>query len=212
MPMGDGMIGMIGDTAPDLLTPIVGYRHWKVRDGQLRSPHVAECVWDGAEKTALCIPYAGREGYQHAAPKQGCGCGLYAYFTPRDGYGVHGAVVATGRLVVHETGLRAERLQIVAFAENSEVEELPAIAKRLGVPIVPTEELELFVAEFGEPLPESILAPIRKLNEEARTDFALRSARYKARANPRLRRGGYVGNFLATARYVAKELRWMLRG
>jgi hypothetical protein len=115
---------MIGQhaTAPDLIEPVVAYREWLYDpEGEgLVSPHVKE-PWHPGWMLARCRPYpyyyAPKNRDHHPAPEPACMCGLYGYHGSEYISGtVVGAVVVTGRIQVHETGVRAERAKVVALA------------------------------------------------------------------------------------------------
>jgi hypothetical protein len=160
--------------APDLTEPVVGYRAWKVIGERLHSPYIP-CRWDGRLMHAICSP-AYRKVHRgigwltepHRSPDPRCACGIYAYHRPglRSYFGefmwLEGIVTAWGRIEVHSEGLRAEHARIEALAEPAASEPTRshaahAIAARLEVPLVARERLLDVAADFGEPLPASML-------------------------------------------------------
>jgi hypothetical protein len=153
--------------APDYTQPLIGFREWLVTevDGQsmLRSAYMGygpTNYWHrGQEKTALC---------SHVEISSECNCGLYAYYDrltfasntalrypPNH---VRGIVEASGRIILHETGFRAERMQIIAFISRNHGHE--ALAQEYGVAAVPWHNIREFVeARFR-------MSPARLMKEE----------------------------------------------
>lgn len=149
--------------------PVVGFRRWiPTGSGALLSttealsgsdPAVlapqARRAWasagEGAAAQAWCTE-RGRAGLCDRAAA--CSCGLHAYAAPRHwrehGF-VHGAVVAWGRIVVHQGGFRAQYARPVAFLE-SPADWLEPIADRYGVPVLGEAELVAYAAWHGDVL------------------------------------------------------------
>jgi hypothetical protein len=103
----------------------------------------------------------------HASPHPDCQCGIYAYDRPgtRSYYGevwwCEGVIAAWGRLVVHETGWRAEHARVEALAVpdlgDARLEVVvAAIAARLGVPVVERGELADVAEGAGGLVPEAL--------------------------------------------------------
>jgi len=160
-------------------TPIVGYRSWKLTmesDGKatLRATGVT-AAWKGTSVQAECLAsdpfYAWTvvSKKKHRSPSPDCACGIYAYTHPKPiaatADQVHGAIVAWGRTVEHGTeGFRSANAQIIALALRPEsmfanyhdywkaYQLTQEGAKRLGIPVVAVEALELYAREFGEHL------------------------------------------------------------
>src|SRR5919112_1421635 len=88
--------------APDLITPVVAFRAWRMIDGKLLSPYIP-CRWEGREMHADCR------------------CGIYAYHRPgtQTYFGewewTEGIVTAWGRIEAHATGLRAQHARVEAL-------------------------------------------------------------------------------------------------
>jgi hypothetical protein len=160
--------------APDLATPVAGFRAWRVANGRLVSPYVP-CRWEGRVMHAACFDAnRGLEGGRgwldvpHESPHPACRCGIYAYHRPgpRTYFGevwwCHGVVTAWGRMEVHADGLRAEFARVEGLAEP-EVPDLRlraavrAIAVDLGVPLVAAAELPGLAARVGGPVPARLL-------------------------------------------------------
>jgi hypothetical protein len=71
-------------------------------------------------------------------------------------------VTAWGRIEAHATGLRAEHARVEALGlppgnEPLRRRSVQLIAERLGVPLVPRDDLADAAAQFGAPLPPSLL-------------------------------------------------------
>jgi hypothetical protein len=179
------MIGPEQITAPDFTEPIVGYRTFRlVRRNQhnygLVSPH-AGTPWPTSEMKAECtVKPKLPEGLvltaplkPHPAPAKDCGCGIYAYFDPcpvaklRSDYYFHGfgdagkeveaLVTLTGRIEVHETGMRAQRGRVCALGLNANLSNderagLTRIGEQWGAPVVPQSQLPALASEYGRGL------------------------------------------------------------
>ncbi len=148
--------------------PVVGFRRWiPTGSGALLSTTEA---LSGGDRAVLA-PQARRAWARAAAAAQAwcsargraglcdqpaaCACGLHAYSAPRHWHEhgfVHGAVVAWGRIVVHEDGFRAQYARPVAFLE-SPAEWLRPIADRYGVPVLGEAELVRYAAWHGDVFP-----------------------------------------------------------
>jgi hypothetical protein len=165
------------DAAPDLVTPVVGYRAWRILGERLMSPYIP-CRWDGREMHASCWP-ANRsllrgEGWldaPHASPDPRCRCGVYAYHAPgtQRYFGeflwVEGVITTWGRIEAHRDGLRAEHARIEALSHppRNDPERrtaVEAIAARLGVALVPWADLREEAARHGAPLPPELLPAV----------------------------------------------------
>jgi DNA invertase Pin-like site-specific DNA recombinase len=152
--------------APDLIEPIIGFRHWRLVDGALRSMF-SRTPWSASEMIARC-PLGDHDPAE--TPARGCTCGIYAYYDPcprtaslmtRDLVG--GAVVVWGRLEVHATGVRAEHARIVGLdlppTRGRKRRVVTQIAERLGVPVIAHRELAAAALAHGSPLPVALRPP-----------------------------------------------------
>ena len=147
------------ERAPDLVEPLVGYRHWRLHDGTLRSPFV-EFEWTRGVNTARCDVGA---GHADCAPGHGCVCGLHAWYRPcpRLGYAspdlVGGAVALWGEVELHPTGMRAQYAAIVAvvlpLAHTAKRRRVVEAADRLEVEAVPARQLASVALHHGALLP-----------------------------------------------------------
>ncbi len=160
--------------APDLATPVVGFRAWRLGRDRLLSPYIP-CRWEGRTMHAECYD-ANRsllrgEGWlktPHASPHPGCQCGIYAYHRPglRAYYGewawAEGVITAWGRIEVHADGFRAEHARIEVLA-RPDLDTPPVratieqVARDLGVPLVARADLARAAEEHGGALPSSLL-------------------------------------------------------
>ena len=152
------------DNSPDLIEPVIGFRHWRMGQTGLLSITCDE-QWQQATMTARCL--AGDDQNHHpqqAAPASACSCGIYARYTPcprtasapaRD-Y-VAGAVVLWGAIELHASGMRAQRCRIVALAlplsRWRKRDRLVEIAERLGLPAVRHHDLKSIAGRYGAPIP-----------------------------------------------------------
>jgi hypothetical protein len=68
---------------------------------------------------------------------------------------VEGVVTLWGRIEAHRDGLRAQHARVCALARRPGPVE--RIAERLGVEVVPRDELPAAAARFGTPLPPALV-------------------------------------------------------
>ena len=160
--------------APDLITPVVAFRAWRMIDGRLLSPYIP-CRWEGREMHAICYPAnrilergRGWLAEPHESPHPDCRCGIYAYHRPgtQTYFGewewTEGIVTAWGRIEAHAAGLRAQHARVEALGlppsnEPTRRRSVETIADRLGVPLVSRDDLAGAAAAYGAPLPQSLL-------------------------------------------------------
>jgi hypothetical protein len=148
--------------APDLVEPVIGYRHWRIDDGALWSPFAAY-RWVRGVNVARCTLDAGHP----ELPGHACTCGLHAWYRPcpRLGYAtpdlVGGAVAMWGDIEVHPTGVRAQYATVVALvlplSRTSKRRRLMDIADALEVDLVPARQLTAVAAHHGLPLGAGLL-------------------------------------------------------
>jgi DNA invertase Pin-like site-specific DNA recombinase len=159
-----GMQGM--EFAPDLIEPIVGFRHWRLVDGALSSMF-STATWESSQITARCT---GGDHDPAQTPSPHCTCGIYAYYEPCPRTAsamssdlVGGAVVVWGRVEAHATGVRAEHARIVALdlprARTRKRRAVADIAERLGVQAIPHGRLKAEALAHGASLPMSLRPP-----------------------------------------------------
>jgi hypothetical protein len=145
-------VGTVPDRIPDGIEPLVGYRMWSAtlehRHASLHSltcSEVEPCPWDRPPftwATASCFLEMG-----HAAPSEGCSCGIYALkslpelttsmgWVPLVGTVVLGRVELAGKIIEHDTGYRAERARIVELIPiEGQIRDVMLVANRVGLPI-----------------------------------------------------------------------------
>jgi hypothetical protein len=140
--------------APDLASPVVAFRSWRISGGRLVSPFIP-CRWDGRVMHAECFDAnrtltrgTGWLAEPHSSPDPRCQCGIYGYFAPgpRSWYGeaywCEGVITAWGRIEVHRDGFRAEHARVEALAAPEQhpfphaIDAVREAAGRLRVPLV----------------------------------------------------------------------------
>ena len=157
--------------APDLITAVIGFRQWRLRDGALWSLR-AEDPWHRGVHTAHCPVQA------HDAPANGCTCGIYAWYspTPRGASAltpdlVGGAVALWGHVELHAHGMRAQQAMVVAlalpFSWGAKRRQIRAVADALEVPAVPTRRLRAAALAHGEVIPRRMRPPDTTPNKRA---------------------------------------------
>jgi hypothetical protein len=161
-------------TAPDLVEAVVGFREWLIVRGHLSSPYIPY-RWQARIAHARCFPanrnlQFGRGWLEepHKAPHPLCKCGIYARYRPRlgspfpDANRIWGVVSLWGQIEAHRDGMRAEHARIEALARGvapqADLDQtLREIASRLGLELVPWQELPAVAAEAGSALPEEMM-------------------------------------------------------
>ena len=148
--------------APDLVDPLIGYRHWWLNGATLRSPF-ADYLWVRGVNTARCEVGS---GHGEPAPGRSCVCGLHAWYrpAPRLGYTtpelVGGAVVMWGDVELHPTGMRAQYAAIVALVlpltHTRKRRRVIDVARALEVHVVPVRELTATALDHGQPVDAGI--------------------------------------------------------
>lgn len=153
----------------------------------LYGPHTNK-QWPTPRITARCnntiqsehIVLDGVRPKQHTAPAKGCGCGIYVYFDPcpvtdytglewhgmRSPFSALGKEVAsivtlTGKVEVHERGMRGQHAEIRALGLNpnlnsAERTALRELGKRWDIPVVDQDGLPRLATEYGRPLDKSL--------------------------------------------------------
>lgn len=150
----------VGDVAPDLLVPVVGFRQWRLTSAWPASVYDG-APWPEGHITARC------DGGHSAGevPVKDCGCGVYAYYDPCPRTAsaatsdlIGGAVVVWGRIEAHIYGMRGKHARIVALelplSRGRKRRAVIETAARLGVPAVPHRSLKSVALQHGE-----VLAP-----------------------------------------------------
>lgn len=154
-------------------SPVIGVRCWSSNlvsgvflrgIGPCRSHPFA--VWHPGVNKAVCGTPAAHEMYAGTnAPVPGsmCGCGFYAYHEYSDDIGRFpseptgqkspvGIVRGWGQMQCHPDGWRAEYAEILALVENGSP-RMHAVAKRYGVPLLPSSSMPEVAIEFGDVVP-----------------------------------------------------------
>lgn len=174
MPLDGPSHPIEGDAAPDLVHPVIGYRQWRLRDGELRSVYTGD-RWGAEPMAAVC-----RAAVPHAEPPpaSGCSCGFYARYTPVPRTAsaatsdlVAGAIALWGRLELHAHGMRAEQAVLVALAlpllPGPKRRRVRRAAEALGVPAVPARRLKATAQLRGAPIPRAMRPPDLAPNKRA---------------------------------------------
>jgi hypothetical protein len=174
VPLDGASHTVAGQAAPDFIRPVIGYRQWRIHDGELRSVHTWD-RWKPGTMTARC-----HAGARHAepAPARDCSCGLYARYAPfaRTASAgtpdlVAGAVALWGHLELHAHGMRAEHATVVALAlpvlPGPKRRRVQEAASLLGVPAVPARRLQEAALRQGAPIPKSMRPPDMTPNKRA---------------------------------------------
>ena len=155
------MLGPATDsTTPDYVEPFVGWRYWKISDGQITSPDRGTS-WPGGRLSWDGVCRCGAESGQHTKrplllrtvdsfrsrwlPRQ-CHCGINSWATRELALSNEvrayrrqpaiGEVALWGRINQYETGYRAEHARIMRLWATSEqdAERVQEIAERGGIP------------------------------------------------------------------------------
>ena len=174
---GDPMWGDVPAAAPpkpmevhQREMPVIGFRAWnwsqphkKYSAVILGSRHMDE-KWNtqGATK-AKCLCYNSSDPFAHKQPSDLTECGLYVLAKLKDVQQhwdknqVLGAVMGWGRVVQHgNQGWRAEYAQPIAFLRTDVLEDKPheeQLSEQYQVPLMDRKGLEVYVKEYGDPLP-----------------------------------------------------------
>lgn len=134
---------MTGATIPDLVDPVLAFRCFRIGDKSTLRSYFADLDWKVAMR-ATCEPELFSypqftNPVPHDAPGFDCRCGLHGHFDviraiprPVSGF-LLGAVAAWGRAVIHDDGLRVERMQVLALCDPTGGPRADAVAERVGV-------------------------------------------------------------------------------
>jgi hypothetical protein len=166
VPLDGPSTTVAGQGAPDLVHPVIGYRQWRMHDGELRSVH----TWDPWAPGAMTATCHGGTGHAEPPPVNGCSCGFYARYAPfartastGDPTLVAGAVALWGRLELHPHGIRGQHAQILALAlpvlRGPKRRRVAEIAAAYDVPAVPARRLTAAARLHGEPIPAHMRPP-----------------------------------------------------
>ena len=158
-------------SAPDLVTAVIGFRQWRLHGDELWSFRAAE-RWGRGLHTAHCAAHA------HAAPTNGCTCGIYAWYSPPPRGAsamtsdlVAGAVALWGQIELHAHGMRAQYAMIVAlalpFSWGAKRRRIRAAADALEVPAVAARRLKASALTHGDVIPRRMRPPDTTPNKRA---------------------------------------------
>jgi hypothetical protein len=158
-------------SAPDLVTAVIGFRQWRLVDGELWS-YRADDRWHRGVHTAHC------SAHPHLAPANGCTCGIYAWYspTPRGASAltrdlVSGAVAVWGQVELHAHGMRAQHAMVVAlalpFSWGAKRRQIRAAARALEVQAVPARRLRAEALLHGDLIPRRMRPPDTTPNKRA---------------------------------------------
>lgn len=153
------MLGSATDSAtPDYVEPFVGWRYWKLRDGQITSPDrgtawpQGQLSWDGmchcgAEpREGRTLPGSMLDSFRRRLFRRQCHCGINSWATKELALTSEvrayrrqpaiGEVALWGRINAYETGYRAEHARIMRLWATSEedAELVETAASREGIP------------------------------------------------------------------------------
>jgi hypothetical protein len=156
------------------MSPAIGFRVWRIDEmltgPRLASPHryaawlpglplKAECKDESGART-LANPHRKQPGV--GPPVEGCTCGIYAYHEAEEmvealtSWQVGGAVIAWGRITIHQEGFRAEFARPLALCyqqtlvAGSTAKSLARLADLYRLPVIDASHIAVFAAEFGE--------------------------------------------------------------
>jgi hypothetical protein len=126
---------------------VIAYRTWRVRGGRLYSVGFGLIPWPvGKPHTANCWKnFVPAVSGGHVAPGYDHTCGIYAWLTPENhptedplsfGPHVRGIIRITGKVIVHELGIRVQRALPIAVEEN---EWADAVARRYRLLVLKDE-------------------------------------------------------------------------
>jgi hypothetical protein len=175
--------------APLFAECVIGYRAWEADTHDRLWPISARRrPWLPGINTARCncrsnwpslrfewSTFDGRRVLEpapgHAAPFQGCDCGLYSWRRPKERWRerplrssprrVVGAIASWGAVQVHNDGFRAEHACVVTLAYHPRLQPeahavLERIARRYRVDLVTIDELEQAASRHGTPLADDV--------------------------------------------------------
>jgi hypothetical protein len=157
--------------APDLITAVIGFRQWRLVGTELWSLRAGD-RWRRGVHTAHCL------NHDHAAPANGCTCGIYAWYgpAPRGASAmtpdlVGGAVALWGQIELHAHGMRAQHAMVVAlalpFSRGAKHRLIAEAANALEVPAVPARRLRATALAHGALIPRRMRPPDTTPNKRA---------------------------------------------
>ncbi|MGH9118474.1 MAG: hypothetical protein ACRD0A_11565 [Acidimicrobiales bacterium] len=164
----------MGAAAPDLITPVIGFRQFRVLGSELWSTQ-ADYHWSAGVHTAVCLAPI---PHDDPVPAKGCTCGCYARYTPPPRTSsaltadlVAGAVALWGRIELHAHGMRAEHARVVVlalpFSRWGKRRRTIAAAEAVGIAAVPAGRLVAATRELGAIIPQEMRPPDVMPNKRA---------------------------------------------
>ena len=153
---------------------IIGYRCWRISVSKGSDPfHLMSLFtrsrWPLIQPVmASCLPIPGNatrtpHGADYLVPAFDCSCGIYAYHHPEQMLQMldlknnicGGSIVCWGRVIVHDTGVRAQYARLLALCLPasdccSSSELLQRVAAAYRVPVLRPSRMVAFATEFGE--------------------------------------------------------------
>jgi hypothetical protein len=163
--------------------PVLAYRFWRLHESSygLCGIHpLFPAPWRERTEVARCLAVqsTGRASQQpsvtsHDAPAWECTCGLSAFYAPLCvGFGITGVVAITGRTILHDGWLRAEKARVECFAlgtqgTSAERDLIERLALEWDIPIVGPRHLGAFARSIGKEIP-TIIRPAGRQRRERR--------------------------------------------
>lgn len=152
----------------ELSGPLIGVRGLKYVDGEFSSVvkyHTMKTIWGKGPVTASCMSLN-----SHHPPYQGCGCGLYAFYSydhlMQYGSDLSGTnflrvvVKGFGDIIECDSGFRSEKMSLLGVLyDEKEVDvygqkinllsAYESVADKLGVPVMEIEDIPEFAYNMG---------------------------------------------------------------
>jgi hypothetical protein len=108
--------------------------------------------WKATYTVAKCLRLQNKKRYVKrfgvhgtSVPSINCMCGLYAFYHQSTGHtlSINGVIEATGKIILHSYGFRAQRARILAIQENSFYQRslLEHIARFYNIPLLSRQEI-----------------------------------------------------------------------
>lgn len=163
----------------DIKNPVLGFRSWNIRNGELRPLNDNGDSWIPGLNKAVCWSGCNTCPSPRTFKNLGCHCGFNAWFSTdhlRLGGGeIFGAIAGAGKTEIHSEGFRSEEAQIIGLAYSFHIpHSLPTneitrflnkrsvkqqkkkaerLAERYGVPVFDSlKDLEEFAKNYATPV------------------------------------------------------------
>lgn len=160
--------------------PVIGFRSWKLNAALIAlSGRIVPAQWEFKKPTqARCHEGFFRKAQigEHGSPDAACTCGLYSYLSQEiledrqvgSERAVMGAVVAWGKICVHEQGFKAEFARPLClalpvlppgtkFIQASWNDLAHKVAENYTIPFLDREDLTAYALTFGKPIDVDVL-------------------------------------------------------